>query len=88
MARVMVKLKVMPEDVNVNLEEVIERIKDIQIEGVEVRDWKIQPVAFGLKALLVLAVMPDEANVSDVFVDEIKKIEGVGSVEIEDMELV
>ena len=87
MGRVMVKIRVMPNDVNVNMEELLDRVKDIQIEGVEVRDASIQPIAFGLKALVILAVMPDAEGVGDKFVEEIQKIEGVESVEIEDMEL-
>ncbi len=87
MAKVMMKLRVMPSDVDVNLDEVLERIKDIQIEGVELRDASVQPVAFGLKALVLLAVMPDAEGIGDRYVEEIQKIDGVESVEIEDMEL-
>ncbi len=87
MAKVMMKLRVMPSDVDVNLDEVLERIKDIQIEGVELRDASVQPIAFGLKALVLLAVMPDAEGIGDKYVEEIQKIDGVESVEIEDMEL-
>ncbi len=87
MGSVVMKLKVMPVDVNVNLDEVLEKVKGIGVEGVEVRSAEIQPIAFGLKALVILAVLPDAENVGDKFVEEIQKIDGVESVEIEDMEL-
>ncbi len=87
MAKVMMRIRVMPNDVNVNMEELLERVKDIQLEGVELRDASIQPVAFGLKALVLLAVMPDTEGIGDKYVEEIQKIDGVESVEIEDMEL-
>jgi len=87
MGNVIMKLRVMPSDVDVDLGKLLEKIKNIQIEGVDIRDSAIQPIAFGLKALLLIAVMPDREGVGDKFVEEINKIEGVESVEIEDMEL-
>jgi len=87
MGNVIMKIRVMPSDVNVNLEEVLEKIKNIQFEGVEIRDSAIQPIAFGLKAVVLMVVMPDAEGIGDRYVEEIGKIEGVESVEIEDMEL-
>ncbi len=87
MGKVVVKIRVMPEDVSVDMEKILESIKDIQMEGVELRDASIQPIAFGLKALVILAVMPDSEGIGDRFVEEIRRIDGVESVEIEDMEL-
>ncbi|WP_202319018.1 elongation factor 1-beta [Archaeoglobus neptunius] len=87
MGSVVMKIRVMPSDVDVNLDEVLEKIKNIQMEGVELRDSAIQPIAFGLKALVLMAVMPDTGGVGDRYIEEIGKIDGVESVEIEDMEL-
>ncbi|AIG97451.1 elongation factor 1-beta [Archaeoglobus fulgidus] len=87
MGSVMMKIRVMPSDVDVDLNEVLEKIKNIQMEGVEIRDSAIQPIAFGLKAIVLMAVMPDMEGIGDRYVEEIGKIEGVESVEIEDMEL-
>ncbi len=88
MGKVYMKLRVMPEDVDVDLEKVYERIKEIAPENVEIRDYKIQPIAFGLKALLVVAVMPDEGGIGDKLVENIKQIEGVESVEVDAVELI
>ncbi len=88
MGKVYMKLRVMPEDVDVDLEKIYEKIKEIAPEKVEIRDYKIQPIAFGLKALLVMAVMPDEGGVGDELIEKIQSIEGVESVEVEATELV
>ncbi len=88
MGKVYMKLRVMPEDVDIDLEKIYERIKEVAPERVEIRDYKIQPIAFGLKALLVMAVMPDEGGIGDELIDRIQKIEGVESVEVEATELV
>ena len=88
MGSVVMKLKVMPNDVEVDLEALKEKIKEVAPEKVEIRDFGVQPIAFGLKALLVAAVMPDEAGISDEFVEKIQQIESVESVEVESVELV
>ncbi|MCD6494237.1 MAG: elongation factor 1-beta [Archaeoglobaceae archaeon] len=88
MGQVFMKLRVMPSDVEVSLEDVLEKIKNIGIENVEIKDSKTQPIAFGLKALMIVAVMPDEEGIGDKFIENIQKIDGVESVEIESMELV
>ncbi|WP_456328061.1 elongation factor 1-beta [Archaeoglobus sp.] len=87
MGKVYMKLRVMPEDVDVDLEKVYEKIKNVAPENVEIKDYKIQPIAFGLKALLVVAVMPDEGGIGDKLVERIQSIEGVESVEVEATEL-
>ncbi len=87
MGDVVMKIKVMPADVETSLDSIFEKIQEVKGEKIEIRDKKIQPIAFGLKALIVMAVMPDEGSIGDEFVDRIKGIEGVESVEIESVEL-
>ncbi|MDI9610673.1 MAG: elongation factor 1-beta [Archaeoglobaceae archaeon] len=87
MGKVFLKLKIMPTDVDVNLDSIKDKVVKLNFEGVEIKDLAIKPIAFGLKALMVLAIMPDAEGISDRFIEEISKIEGVESVDIEDMEL-
>ena len=87
MAKVIVKLRVMPNDVNVNLEAVRKEICNIRIEDVEIKNTGVVPIAFGLKAISVVALMPDKEGLCDKFVDKIKKIDGVQNVEVEAMDL-
>jgi elongation factor 1-beta len=88
MGKVYMKLRVMPEDVDVDLESIYEKIKEVAPEKVEIKDYKIQPIAFGLKALLVMAIMPDEGGIGDELIEKIQNIEGVESVEVEATELI
>lgn len=85
MGEVVMKLKIMPVDVNTDLESIKEQI--INTDKVDVRDSGIQPIAFGLKALTIAAVMPDEEGVSDNFIESIQNIDGVENVEVESVEL-
>lgn len=87
MGRVFVKVRIMPSDVDVDINKIKEKVSKLNFPDVEIRDLAIKPIAFGLKSLNVLAVMPDAEGIVDRFVEEIGKIEGVESVEIEEMEL-
>ncbi len=69
-------LRIMPASAETDLEKVKAEIS----KKIKVQDSKIEPLAFGLKALKILVVVPDgQQNVEE----EIRKIEGVGEVEIE-----
>jgi len=88
MGKVFMKLRVMPKDVEVDLEALKEKVEASKPDEVEMADFGIQPIAFGLKALLVAAVMPDKEGIGDRLIEELQKIEDVESVEIESQELV
>lgn len=69
-------LRIMPASPETDLEKVKAEIA----KKIKVQDAKIEPIAFGLKALKILVVVPDSRqNVEE----EIRKIKGVGEVEIE-----
>jgi len=85
---VFMKLRIMPKDVDTDLEKIKEKVNEIKSEKVEIKDVGIKPIAFGLKALMIAAVMPDEEGIGDEFIERIQNIDGVESVEIEAQELV
>ena len=83
MGTVAVKLKVMPESVETDLEDIekeikekLEQAKNIQIEKKE--------IAFGLKALEITLAWPEEKD-TDEIENIINKIDGVSSAKIEDV---
>lgn len=76
MGMVGMNLKIMP----VSPETDLEKVKAEIAKKIKVQDAKIEPLAFGLNALKILVVVPDgQQNVEE----EVRKIEGVGEVEIE-----
>ncbi len=83
MARVVVTLKVMPEDVDVDLDDLLERIKTVIPEGTDVRATEITPVAFGLKALRMNVARDESLGGTDDIEDAISTLEGVSQVEVE-----
>ncbi|NIO44651.1 MAG: elongation factor 1-beta [Candidatus Aenigmarchaeota archaeon] len=77
MGDVAVSLKIMPESPDTDLEKIKEDIS----KKIEIKDSKIEPLAFGLKALKILIIIPDEGmkNIEN----EIRSIDGISEVEIE-----
>ncbi len=88
MGKVYMKLRIMPKDVDVDLEKLKEKVREHAPKNVEIVDFGIQPIAFGLKALLVASVMPDEEGIGDRLIERINELDDVESVEIEAQELV
>tara|TARA_Y100000310_G_scaffold286519_1_gene310767 strand:+ start:1807 stop:2082 length:276 start_codon:yes stop_codon:yes gene_type:complete len=85
MSTIGVKFKVMPKDIEVNLKELSKKIKQ-KIESLESGTFnKIEeePIAFGLKALIVTFALSEDEEVDSVE-DILNKIDNVSSVELID----
>jgi len=84
MAKLAVIVKVLPEDVNVNLDELVSKIKKKLPEKYELKDYRKEPIAFGLQALLISVIMPENVEGGT---EELEKIiagvSGVGEVSVE-----
>jgi len=78
MAEVILGLKVMPKDLNVNLDQLEQAIKS------EINPERIQrqPIAFGLVALLITVIVQDAEGEVDRIENKLKSIESVGEVEV------
>ena len=85
MATAAIKFKVMPENLEVNLETLKEKIKT-KVESFEsgvFNEAKEEPIAFGLKALIITIALSEDEEVDSVE-NTIKEIEGVSSIELID----
>lgn len=86
MAQVIVILKIMPENVEVELDNLKQKITKVvehfkgQIDNIDIED-----IAFGLKSLIFKFMIDDSETDSDVVEDNIRNIEGVGSVQVRDV---
>lgn len=75
MGNVAAEFRIMPESPDVDLEKVKAEISKIM----KVQDFKIEPIAFGLKSLNILIVVPDK-EMGDIE-GKIRKVKGVSEVE-------
>jgi len=86
MGSVAVTFRIMPEDADTDLDSIRTRVRSTL--GSTLRDLREQPVAFGLKAILAVAIVGDASGGSDLLEQSLAAIPGVGSVETVDVTLV
>ena len=82
MGNVAVTFKIMPESVETD----IEKIKNEISKKVEIKDSRIESIAFGLKALKILVVIPDKGV--DELKEDLKNVDGISEVEVETSTLI
>jgi elongation factor 1-beta len=82
MGNVAVSMRIMPESPDVDLEKLKKEIS----KKIKIQDSKIEPIAFGLKALKLMVIIPD-ASGTDSLERDIRSIKGVGEVEIDSVTL-
>src|SRR5438132_11200265 len=83
MGSVAITFRVMPDDPETDLERLKTRIRE-RLTG-SLRDLREQPVAFGLTAILAVALVSDAEGGSDRLEETLAEIPGVGSVETSDV---
>jgi elongation factor 1-beta len=82
MGSIKVVYKVFPEDVVDNFDDLKKKLEKCLPEFSSVEGYEEEPIAFGLKALLVQVAFPeDKTGIVDEFETELGKIKGVSQVQ-------
>jgi len=87
MGDVAVRMRVMPEGTDVDLERLGEDIKKAIPGYARLHAVEKKPIAFGLKALIVVIIQSDRMGGTDEAEKAIAEIKGVESVEVEEVGL-
>jgi elongation factor 1-beta len=77
-AEVAVTLRLMPESAEVDLEKLEAMIR----ERISVHSISREPIAFGLEALRVVAVVEDAAGGTEPLERELSSLPGIGNVQV------
>ena len=87
MARVVVTIRIMPQNTDVDLSELEGKAKKEIVRFCSSKEFKteIQPIAFGIKSLNILFVMEESIGSTENLENKINQIEGVESVEVTDV---
>jgi elongation factor 1-beta len=82
MGAILVVYKIFPEDIVPDFEPLKEKVKAILPQFCSIEGWGEEPVAFGLKALLVQIRFPeDKSGIVEEFETALAKIPGVSQAE-------
>ena len=80
-----IKIKLMPDSPNTDLKAIEEKAKEIvESLGGFNKEYSIEPIAFGLKALIAFFQFPENDEIEKVE-EALKKIKDVQSVQLIDM---
>ncbi|WNY26837.1 elongation factor 1-beta [Methanolapillus ohkumae] len=83
MSGVAAKFKIMPEDVDTDLNALKQKIKSALPAGATLNGEIVeQPIAFGLKALIVTVIVEDGEGGTETVEAEFEKIPGVAGFQI------
>ena len=82
MARLVARIRIMPAEAESNLDNVLKSIKNTMPQGMEMKGHAIEPIAFGLKAIVGDFLLDDAEGQMDKLEESIKNIEGVGEIEV------
>jgi elongation factor 1-beta len=82
MARLVVRIRILPAEAESDLEDVVELIKKSVPEGMELKSSSMEPIAFGLKAIIGDFLLDDAEGQMDRLEESIKKVQGVGEIEV------
>lgn len=81
MADVLMRFRVLPKEVDVDLNEIVDEVKG-SLKGASVVSYSEEPIAFGIDALILDVKAKDEEGVPDMVENAIKKSSLVSQADI------
>jgi elongation factor 1-beta len=82
MGSYVIRLKLLPEDTTTEHAKILESVSKALPQGAQVRSHRIEPIAFGLSAVIVDVVAPEEEGVIDKVEESVSKAPLVGQYEL------
>lgn len=82
MGQVAAKIKIMPENVDTDLEELKKKLEEVLPEGTELYGSTEEPIAFGLKALMLDISVSDKEGGTDEVEEAFMNVPGVDNVQV------
>lgn len=82
MGSYVIRLKLLPEDTTTDHQKIVESVAGLLPKPAQIRGKKIEPIAFGLSAIIVDVVAPEEEGVVDRIEEAVSKAPLVSQYEV------
>ncbi len=82
MGSYVIRLKVLPQETDTPHEKIVESVAKMLPAGAQVRSQRIEPIAFGLSAIIMDVVAPEEEGIIDKVEHSVSTAPLVGQYEL------
>ena len=77
--------KILPTDTEIDLEKLVEVINGSLKDDIKLRNYQIEPLAFGLHFIKAEFILDDKEGQMDSLENTLKNVEGVSEIEVMNM---
>ncbi len=85
MAKLLLLVKILPTGIEIDLDEVAKKIKDSLKDGITLRKYTKEPLAFGLHFIKGEFILDDREGQMDKLESVVRSVEGVSELEVLNM---
>ena len=82
MGSYVIRMKVLPSDTDTEHDRIVKSVSDALPDGAQIRNHRVEPIAFGLSAIILDVVAPEQEGMIDAIEERVSSAPLVGQYEL------